>query len=110
MVYVKVGKTSEVPPGSMRLFNAGGRDILVVNVNGKIYAMAGKCTHMGADLSQGKLQGIIVTCPRHGSTFDVTTGKALSGPKIGPLRLKTADAAVYEVRVEDSEILVNVGD
>jgi 3-phenylpropionate/trans-cinnamate dioxygenase ferredoxin subunit len=108
MVYVKVGETSEVPLGYMKRFDAEGREILVVNVNGSLYAMGGKCTHMGGDLSQGKLQGIIVTCPRHGSRFDVTNGKALSGPKIGPLRLKTSDEPVYEVKAEGSSIVVNI--
>lgn len=108
MVFVRVGEASEVPLGSMKLFVAEGREILVVNVNGHLYAIGGKCTHMGGDLSQGKLQGIIVTCPRHGSTFDVTSGKALSGPKFGPIRLKTSDEPVYAVKVEGSSIMVEI--
>ena len=108
MVYVKVGETSEVPLGTMKLFAAEGREILVVNVNGSLYAIGGKCSHMGGDLSQGKLQGIIVTCPRHSSRFDVTKGKAIFGPKFGPIRLKTSDEPVYEVKVEGSSIMVNI--
>jgi 3-phenylpropionate/trans-cinnamate dioxygenase ferredoxin subunit len=107
-VFVKVGETSEVPLGSMKLFSIEGNEILVVNVNGSLYAIGGKCTHMGGDLSQGKLQGIIITCPRHGSRFDVTNGKALSGPKFGPIRLKTSDELAYPVKVEDSAIMVDV--
>lgn len=108
MVYVKVGETSEVPLGSMKNFKAEGREILVVNVNGSLYALGGKCTHMGGDLSQGKLQGIIITCPRHGSRFDATNGKSLSGPKFGPIRLKTSDEPTYKVKVEGSSIIVDI--
>ncbi len=109
MVFVKVGEATEIPPGTMKNFSIeGGKVVLVVNVNGSLYALGGKCTHQGGDLSLGKLQGIIVTCPRHGSRFDVTTGKSLSGPKFGPIRLKTDDEPTYAVRIDGSSIMVDV--
>jgi 3-phenylpropionate/trans-cinnamate dioxygenase ferredoxin subunit len=52
------------------------------------------------------MEGKVVTCPRHGSRFDVTTGKALSGPKILLLRLSTDDEPTYEVKVEEGSILL----
>jgi 3-phenylpropionate/trans-cinnamate dioxygenase ferredoxin subunit len=109
MVFTKVGEITEVPAGAMKFYAVGDREILVLNVNGTYYAMNNKCPHMGGDLSKGTLQGIVLTCPRHSSRFDITTGKALSGPKFGPIKLKTSDAHVYPAQVDGNAIMVDVG-
>ena len=57
--------------------------------------------HFGGDLSKGKLEGKVVTCPRHGSQFDVTTGKRLAGPA-------KKDLPVYEVKLEGNSIVIGV--
>jgi len=108
MAFVSVAQVSEIPPGQMKPFTIGGKPLLIVNYAGTYYAIGGKCTHMGGDLSRGKLEGKVVQCPRHGSRFDVTTGLAISGPRFGPLKLKTANEARYEVRVQGDEIQVDV--
>jgi 3-phenylpropionate/trans-cinnamate dioxygenase ferredoxin subunit len=108
MAFVTVAKTLEIPPGQFKPFTVGGKPIVVANLEGSFYAIGGKCTHMGGDLSKGKLEGKIMQCPRHGARFDVTTGVAVGGPKIGPLKLKAANETRYEVRVQGDEIQVNV--
>jgi len=108
MSFFEVAKINEIPEGTMKPVTTQGKEILVVNYNGNFYAINRKCTHMGGDLSKGKLDGKIVTCPRHGSRFDVTTGKSISGPKIGFLKLKTKDESIYEVKVEGNSIKVNI--
>jgi len=108
MEYLEVGKTGEIAEGEMKAYTVQDNDILVVNYNGSYYAIGGKCTHMGGDLSKGKLEGKIVTCPRHGSKFDITTGESISGPKIGFLKLKTKKEPSYEVKIEDSKIKVKI--
>ena len=108
MSFFEVAKINEIPEGIMKPVTIQGKEILVVNYNGNFYAINRKCTHMGGDLSKGKLDGKIVTCPRHGSRFDVTTGKSISGPKIGFLKLKTKDESIYEVKVEGNSIKVNI--
>jgi len=108
MSFTEVAQVNEVPTGTMKSYSVGGKQILVANIDGKLYAINSVCTHAGGDLSKGKLEGKIVTCPRHGSKFDVTTGKSISGPKIGFLRLKTKDETAYEVKVEENKIKINV--
>ena len=108
MAFVTVAQVNEIAPGQMKPFMVSGKPILVVNYEGTYYAIRGRCTHMGGDLSKGKLEGKIVQCPRHGSRFDVTTGMAISGPRIGPLRLNTGDETRYPVRVQGDEIQVDV--
>ena len=108
MSYIEVGLISQVPPGTMKSFSAGGKQVCVSNIDGKLYAINNVCTHAGGDLSKGKLEGKIVTCPNHGSKFDVTTGKCIAGPKIGFLKFKAKDETVYEVRVEENRIKINI--
>ncbi len=108
MEYLEVGKTSEIAEGTMKSYIVQGNNILVVNYNGNYYAIGGKGTHMVGDLSKGKLEGKIVTCPRHGSKFDITTGESISGPKIGFLKLKTKKESSYEVKIEDGKVKVKI--
>lgn len=108
MKTVDVAAANNLSIGSMQSFEVEGKKILVANVNGQYYAINGVCTHLGGDLSKGKLEGKIVTCPRHGSQFDVTTGESVTGPKIAFLRLKTKSEPTYEVKIEGGRILVNV--
>ena len=92
----------------MGSFIVGGKNILVANYDGKYYAIEGKCTHRGGDLSKGQLEGKIVTCPNHGAQFEVTTGNCVAGPRIGLFRLRTRNETAYEVRVEDKTIQVGL--
>ena len=108
MEYLEVGKIGDITEGTMKAYMIQGSNILVVNYNGNYYAIGGKCTHMGGDLSKGKLDGKIVTCPRHGSKFDITTGESISGPKIGFLKLKTGNEPSYEVKIDGDTIKVNI--
>jgi nitrite reductase/ring-hydroxylating ferredoxin subunit len=108
MGFVEVAQVNEVPTGTMKSYSAGGKQILIANIDGKLHAIDNICTHAGGELSKGKLEGKIVTCPKHSSKFDVTTGKCVSGPKIGFLRLKAKDETVYEVKAEENRIKINV--
>ena len=106
--FVEVTQVDKIPVGKMKSFVVEGKQILVVNYNENYYAIGGKCTHMGGDLSKGKLEGKTVTCPKHGSKFDVITGSCVAGPKIAYIRLKTKNEPTYEVRVEGKSIKVNI--
>jgi 3-phenylpropionate/trans-cinnamate dioxygenase ferredoxin subunit len=105
---VKVAETSEIPIGNLKMVKLEGREILITNVDGNYYAVGNRCTHAGGDLSKGSLNGNIVTCPRHGSKFDVTTGKVVSGPKILFLRPKIKDEPFYQVKVDGKNILLKI--
>jgi len=130
MSFVEVAKTSGIPPGTMKHVEAGGKELCIVNVNGKFYAIGDRCPHMNASLSMGTLKGTIVTCPLHLSQFDVTTGKKISGPVEAKMEgaenlppefqkmmariaeimapVKTYDALVFPVRVDGTGLFVNV--
>ncbi len=104
--FVKVAEASEIPIGQMRLVKLGDKEILIANVDGSYHAMGGRCTHAGADLSKGSLDGNIIICPKHKAKFDVTTGKVVYRPKYWRWELKLDDEPSYEVRVEGTSIFV----
>ena len=69
-----------------RLPDAPGGSIAVFRVAGRLHAVRDECPHAGASLADGELQGTIITCPRHGSQFDVATGARERGPSDFPIR------------------------
>ena len=106
MVFEKVAQTQEIPAGQMKAVKLANKDVLIANVNGQYYAIGNICTHQGGNLFKGTLQGNIVTCPRHKAQFDVTNGKVVSHPKMPLKHPKIVDQAIYKVKVEGSDILV----
>lgn len=84
------------------------REILLVNVEGSFYAVDNKCTHMGGSLYDGNLDGHSIICPRHGTAFDVRTGKVSRSGKIAFLKINTKDLHTYPVEIEGTNILVGL--
>ena len=78
--FIDISDIKDVPPGKMKHIEAGEREILLANSDGKVYALCDRCSHMNAPLSMGTLNGKVVTCPMHGARFDVTTGKKVGEP------------------------------
>jgi nitrite reductase/ring-hydroxylating ferredoxin subunit len=106
--YVMVAGKAEVPVGKMKAVKLEGKEIMIANVNGNYYAINSTCTHAGGDLSQGVLEGNVVTCQKHHAKFDVTSGELVSKPKIGFLHVNANDEPTYQVRVEDENIMVKL--
>jgi len=96
-----VAKLSEIAPGTTRRVVLNSIEILLCNVDGKIYAIEDVCTHDGGPLDQGTLEGECVVCPRHGATFDVRTGDALTLPAVIPLM-------TFDVTVQGDDVFVDV--
>lgn len=99
--YVTVAKVRDVPAGEMAAFNVGGTKIDVANVEGTFHAFDDTCTHQQCSLAEGDLDGTTVTCPCHGSQFDVTNGAVLAPPAMRPVRS-------YRVRVEGDALQVSL--
>jgi len=108
MAFVDVAAIDDIPAGTIKPFTVGGKEIAIANLRGSFYAIGRKCPHLGGDLSKGSLDGTTIACPRHHARFDVTTGRCLTGAKIGPLKLNVKDATVYPVRVEGQRIQVDL--
>lgn len=63
--------------------------VAVFHFSGALCAVADRCPHAGATLSEGELDGTVLTCPRHGSQFDVRTGERVRGPADVAIRTHT---------------------
>lgn len=102
MAFVKIAAAGDIAPGTGKVVQAGGKALAVFNVEGKFYAIDNSCTHVGGPLGRGKLAGTVVTCPLHGSRFDVTSGAVVGPPARQPVK-------TYPVRVEAGNVLVDAG-
>ena len=108
MKFEKVARTSDLAPGKKMKITAGGQEILLVNIQNTYYAIANKCPHLGGSLYDGNLENNKVICPRHGSTFDLRTGKNIQGARILFAKFKVDDARSFPVIVEGSDISIEV--
>jgi len=97
--FVRVGQLTDFPSGSPKTVQVAGRDVLVVNAAGKLFAIGNTCTHRGGPLNEGTLDDNIVTCPWHGGQFDITTGKVIGPPP-------RTDEPTYSVKIEGNDVLI----
>ncbi|VVB89705.1 Sulredoxin [uncultured archaeon] len=129
-MYAEVAKTDSIAPGGMIAVEVSGKELVLCNYDGKVYAIDRRCGHMNAPLEKGTLEGYILTCPMHNSQFDITTGEALSTPVprdfgdepfpeslqkyfqyLGTLmsEIKTCDLKTYPVKIDGDSILADIG-
>ncbi|PYO82260.1 MAG: hypothetical protein DMD65_09330 [Gemmatimonadetes bacterium] len=99
--YTPVATLAELAPGVGRRVYAAGEAVALFNVNGTVYAIANRCTHARASLSEGAVDPArcAVTCPWHEGVFSLETGQVLGGPPSLPI-------AVYRVKLEGDTVLI----
>jgi len=102
--------------GEMRRVLVDGKEVLLARVGANYYATQDRCQHLGGDLSMGKLEGSVVTCPRHGSQYDLKDGHVVRWTDWTGLKLTLTKIAkpprplrTYGVRVEGGKVLVASG-
>jgi 3-phenylpropionate/trans-cinnamate dioxygenase ferredoxin subunit len=100
---VNVCPAAELPPGEMRLVEVGARKIGVFNCDGALYAIEDRCSHDDGPLAEGEFDAgaCTVECPRHGSLFDLTTGRPKTLPAYVPVE-------TFPVTVENETIQLEV--
>ena len=99
--FVKVAKTSDLAPGKITLVTVGDEYILLSNVDGEFYAIGALCTHMGAMLPDGTLDGEEIMCPWHASRFNLKTGK------VTPDAVSKVNVPQYKLQINGEDILVS---
>lgn len=97
--FVKVANAEDILAGRGILVELEGDPIALFNVEGTFYAIRDTCTHSGGPLSEGDVEGDVVTCPWHGAQFDVKTGEVTGPPAPEPVKS-------YRVKVEGADILI----
>jgi 3-phenylpropionate/trans-cinnamate dioxygenase ferredoxin subunit len=99
-----VAPLEELPPGTMKLVSQPSFRIGVFNCDGELHAIEDRCTHDDGPLCEGMwdAEECTIACPRHGASFDLKTGRALSLPAYLPARS-------FPVRVLDGIVTIDVG-
>ncbi len=100
--FVKVAELGDLQDREMRFVEVGDERIVVARVGENYLAFSDECTHAWGSLSDGDLEGERVTCPLHGSVFNIRTGEVVEDPAEEPIK-------VYPVMVAGNEIRVAVG-
>ena len=106
--YVRVADTKDFEVGKMKKITLEDRAILIVNFEGGYFAVDTICTHYGGDLSEGTLEGKIITCPVHKARFDVTTGKVISPPIEALDRPDIENLPTFSLKILNQEILIKI--
>ncbi len=99
-IFVDITSVNNLPPGTTKKITINNCDILLANVDGKIYAVDDMCTHEDSSLSLGCLKGELVSCTLHGSRFNVRTGEPMEEPATQALQR-------YQVRIQNDRIEIN---
>ncbi|PJZ86612.1 Rieske (2Fe-2S) protein [Leptospira harrisiae] len=101
MAFKKIISVSEVTEGSLVVVKTRHFNVVLTKVEGEYFAFEDSCTHDGEEISCGKLEGCVITCPRHFAKFDVRTGNVLALPATEPL-------VIFPVRVNGTDLEVDL--
>lgn len=103
MADLDVCPVEELPPGEVKIVLAGEISIGVYNIDGEFFGLEDRCSHDDGPLCEGdwEPEELVVICPRHGSRFDIRTGRALTLPAYLPVE-------TFAVHVEDGIVKVTV--
>ena len=99
--FFAVAGIEDIKPGERLFIEIGDKPIVLLNVNGALYALGDVCTHDGGPLGDGEIEGFDIICPRHGARFDIRTGEVLALPAV-------EDAPTYPVRVIAGQIEIGL--
>jgi 3-phenylpropionate/trans-cinnamate dioxygenase ferredoxin component len=99
---VTMCSAEELAEGEMRLIEVNGEKIGVFNCGGELLAIEDRCSHDDGPLAEGEFDAetCTVECPRHGSLFDLRTGKPKTLPAYVPVRTFAARVEGNEVKLE----------
>ena len=103
MALIDVCPVDELPPGSVKIVRAGSLALGVYNLDGEFYSIEDRCSHDDGPLAEGDFdaEDAVVVCPRHGSRFDIRTGRPLTLPAYEPVD-------TFPVVVEDGWVKVDL--
>jgi len=101
--WARAAAVEELPEGGAAAVYFRGDQVALFNLEGRIYALGNRCSHANGPLAEGQVEGGCVTCPYHGSRFDLASGRPQGGPAVKPV-------PTYQVRVEDGTVFLAAGE
>jgi 3-phenylpropionate/trans-cinnamate dioxygenase ferredoxin subunit len=97
--WMDVMAESALAEGEHVVVDVDGYDVAIFKIDGALYAIEDVCTHDGAEIASGELDGDEIVCPRHGARFCVKTGQVKCAPAY-------EDVAIFPVQVVDGRIQI----
>ncbi|OIP76427.1 MAG: Rieske (2Fe-2S) protein [Oscillatoriales cyanobacterium CG2_30_44_21] len=120
MAKVKIAKTTDIVADKVLKANANGQSVIVAKVGDKHCAIANKCPHFGLPLAKGKFENGVITCPFHGSKFEICTGKSVQwvdsfvgiplpdiAKKMIAMGKSATDVACFKVTQEGEDLFID---
>lgn len=111
--FIHLTTTEGIESGGLRAAQLEEHEFVVANVGGEYFIGDGRCPHMGGFLPDGKLEGTVITCPRHHSQFDLRDGRNLQWTDwdwakltVGKLLRHPRPLRMYEVKVDGTDVFV----
>lgn len=115
--FSEAAEIGDLADGAIIKVKVAGHAVLLARAGDVYYATQEHCPHMGGNLAKGKLKGTIVTCPVHGSQFDLKDGSVIRWTnwtgtieKVGEVIRHPRSLKTYPVRLEGDKILVRLTD
>jgi 3-phenylpropionate/trans-cinnamate dioxygenase ferredoxin component len=99
--FLEIAPADQLPEGERLYIEVGGKQIVIFNLAGKLFAIGDVCSHDNGPLGDGEVDEHEVVCPRHGGRFDIRSGKATSLPAV-------MDIPSYPVREKDGMIEIGI--
>jgi nitrite reductase/ring-hydroxylating ferredoxin subunit/uncharacterized membrane protein len=99
--WTAVADAADLPDGEVVSKLAGQTPVLLVRHGDGVHAIHDRCSHRGCSLADGELDGHVITCPCHGSQFDVRDGSIVRGPA-------TVEQPAFDAREDDGRIEVRL--
>jgi 3-phenylpropionate/trans-cinnamate dioxygenase ferredoxin component len=99
VTWIDAGPASALADGQVMSVAVGRRMVAVVHSGEEYFAIEDLCTHDGAELTGGEIEGSEIVCPRHGARFCLRTGQALTPPAYEPVR-------VFAIKVDGGHLWV----
>lgn len=98
--FKKVASAAEIQPGQGKIIDVEGNSIAIWNIGGNFFAFQNVCPHRGGPVGEGELEGMVITCPWHGWSFELPSGVSPINP--------AAKLTTYDVQVEGDDVKVNL--
>jgi toluene monooxygenase system ferredoxin subunit len=102
MAYTPVVALADLWDGDMAPAVVDGRKVVVIRLDGTVYAYEDRCAHLGVALSEGRLEGTVLTCRAHEWQYDPRSGQGVNAA--------TACLRRFAVRVDHGRVFVDVGE
>ncbi|WP_020160791.1 non-heme iron oxygenase ferredoxin subunit [Methylobacter marinus] len=97
--WINVIDQNALADGEHVVIDVDGTDVAIFKIEGRFYAIEDVCTHDGAEIASGELDGCEIICPRHGARFCVKTGEVKAPPAY-------EDIDTFPVRIENGRVQV----